>query len=114
MRRPVLQFLLRQRPQLPSSSTTTLRNVQHLRTSLQLRQCGSCAPPAEQSTPAPPKTANPNAPPPDHRTIATAQQLLITSPASPGSPLFLPNGTHIYNKLVAFLRSQYAVYGFQE
>lgn len=111
MRRPVLQFLLRQRPQSPSA--TTLRNVQRLRTSLQLRQCGSCAPPAEQSTPAPPKSASSNVPP-DHRTIATAQQLLITSPASPGSPLFLPNGTHIYNKLVAFLRSQYAVYGFQE
>lgn len=53
-------------------------------------------------------------PPPDHRVIATAQQLLSTSVYSPGSPLFLPHGTRIYNKLVEFLRSQYARYGFQE
>lgn len=51
---------------------------------------------------------------PDHRTIATAQQLLTTTHYSPGSPLFLPHGTRIYNKLVDFLRSQYALHGFQE
>lgn len=52
--------------------------------------------------------------PPDHRVIATTQQLLITSPYSPGSPLFLPHGTRIYNKLIAFLRAQYAAYGYDE
>lgn len=52
--------------------------------------------------------------PPDHRTIATAQQLLTTTHYSPGSPLFLPHGTRIYTKLVDFLRSQYALHGFQE
>ena len=43
-----------------------------------------------------------------------AQQLFVTTPFSPGSPLFPPRGAHIYNKLVQFLRSQYALYGFQE
>ncbi|KAA8904542.1 hypothetical protein FN846DRAFT_779611 [Sphaerosporella brunnea] len=81
----------------------------------QIRSCGSCAP----ADPAPPvsskepglSAANLQ---PDHRTIATAQQLLTNSIYSPGSPLFLPHGTRIYNKLVEFLRSQYALHGFQE
>jgi threonyl-tRNA synthetase len=33
---------------------------------------------------------------------------------SPGSPLFHPNGTHILNKLIAFLRAQYRLFGFRE
>jgi threonyl-tRNA synthetase len=60
-----------------------------------------------------PKSSDANLPP-DHRTIATAQQLLTHSIYSPGSPFFLPHGTRIYNKLVEFLRSQYALHGFQE
>ncbi|KAI9785978.1 MAG: hypothetical protein M1839_008244 [Geoglossum umbratile] len=52
--------------------------------------------------------------PTDHRILATEQELFITSLYSPGSPLFLPNGAHIFNKLLSFLRAQYQQYGFQE
>ncbi|KLJ07278.1 threonyl-tRNA synthetase [Blastomyces silverae] len=52
--------------------------------------------------------------PADHRVVGTAQELFTTSPYSPGSPLFLPNGTHILNKLTSFLRAQYTQYGFRE
>ncbi|EEH34240.1 threonyl-tRNA synthetase [Paracoccidioides lutzii Pb01] len=52
--------------------------------------------------------------PADHRVVGTAQDLFTTSVYSPGSPLFLPNGTHILNKLTSFLRAQYAQYGFRE
>ncbi|KAJ5819118.1 hypothetical protein N7474_004709 [Penicillium riverlandense] len=53
-------------------------------------------------------------PPTDHRALGTAQELFTSSVYSPGSPLFLPNGTHIINKLVSFLRIQYLQYGFRE
>ncbi|KAL6876772.1 class II aaRS and biotin synthetase [Trichoderma novae-zelandiae] len=38
----------------------------------------------------------------------------MTSVYSPGSPIFLPNGARIFNRLVDFLRKQYVRYGFQE
>ncbi|KAL4994547.1 hypothetical protein BDV10DRAFT_176580 [Aspergillus recurvatus] len=50
----------------------------------------------------------------DYRALGTAQDLFTTSIYSPGSPLFLPNGTHIINKLISFLRAQYLQYGFRE
>ena len=50
----------------------------------------------------------------DHRALATAQKLFTSSPYAPGSPLFLPNGTHVINKLISFLRAQYRQYGFRE
>ncbi|EED21399.1 threonyl-tRNA synthetase [Talaromyces stipitatus ATCC 10500] len=50
----------------------------------------------------------------DHRVLGTAQELFTSSSYSPGSPLFLPNGTHIINKLIGFLRAQYRQYGFRE
>jgi threonyl-tRNA synthetase len=50
----------------------------------------------------------------DHRTLGVAQDLFTTSLYSPGSPLFLPNGSHILNKLLSFLRAQYRQYGFRE
>ncbi|EGC44138.1 threonyl-tRNA synthetase [Histoplasma capsulatum var. duboisii H88] len=53
-------------------------------------------------------------PPADHRVVGTEQELFVTSQYSPGSPLFLPNGTHILNKLTSFLRAQYTKYGFLE
>lgn len=49
-----------------------------------------------------------------HHELATKQQLYTTSPLSPGSPLFLPHGTRIFNKLLDFLRAQYALYGYEE
>ena len=51
---------------------------------------------------------------PDHRTIGTAQNLFMTHSSSPGAPFFQPDGTHIFNKLAAFLRAQYPAFGFRE
>lgn len=59
-------------------------------------------------------TKNPPIPPADHRQIGIEQELFTTSIYSPGSPLFLPNGTKIFNKLTDFLRAQYEQFGFQE
>ena len=76
-----------------------------------------------QSRPHPTDTTNPlsssksgrtGGSPPDHRLLAAAQDLLITHPVSPGSPLFLPHGSRIFNKLTSFIRSQYALYGYDE
>lgn len=52
--------------------------------------------------------------PPDHRKLGLQQELFITSTYSPGSPIFLPNGAKIFNRLVDFLRKQYVRYGFEE
>ncbi|KAJ5091163.1 hypothetical protein NUU61_006033 [Penicillium alfredii] len=53
-------------------------------------------------------------PPTDHRALGTTQELFTSSVYSPGSPLFLPKGTHVINKLLSFLRTQYLQYGFRE
>lgn len=98
-------------------SSAVLRPFRNSLLSSQARNCVSCEL-VEHQRQAPPAPANQSGAskglPPDHRTIATAQQLLTTSHYSPGSPLFLPHGTRIYNKLIEFLRSQYVVHGFQE
>ncbi|KAK6520112.1 hypothetical protein TWF506_000399 [Arthrobotrys conoides] len=60
--------------------------------------------------PQPPKNVNKTL----HHTIATQTGLYSTLPYSPGSPFFLPHGTRIFNRLIEFLRAQYALYGFQE
>lgn len=52
--------------------------------------------------------------PPDHRKLGTQQELFTNSVYSPGSPIFLPNGARIFNRLVDFLRKQYVRYGFEE
>lgn len=52
--------------------------------------------------------------PPDHRAIGTAQSLFTTHLSSPGAPFFQPDGTHIFQKLVSFLRAQYPSFGFSE
>ncbi|OHW93278.1 threonyl-tRNA synthetase [Colletotrichum incanum] len=51
---------------------------------------------------------------PDHRKLGIQQELFTTSVYSPGSPIFLPNGTRVFNRLVDFLRRQYVYYGFDE
>lgn len=53
-------------------------------------------------------------PPADHRELAVQQELFRTSVYSPGSPLFLPNGADMLNKLSACLRAQYPQFGFRE
>lgn len=57
---------------------------------------------------------NPPKPSTDHRTLAETHDLFITSPYSPGSPLLLPNGAYVFQKLQAFLRAQYPQFGFEE
>lgn len=42
------------------------------------------------------------------------QELFTTSIYSPGSPIFLPAGARIFNRLVEYLRKKYVKYGFQE
>jgi threonyl-tRNA synthetase len=61
-----------------------------------------------------PITADPPTPPTDHRALAQTHNLFITSPYSPGSPLILPNGAYVFQKLQAFLRAQYPQFGFNE
>jgi threonyl-tRNA synthetase len=67
------------------------------------RACSSC-----------PTAQIPPKPPADHRQLGVHQELFTTSIYSPGSPILLPNGTKIFNRLVEFLRKQYIRYGFQE
>ncbi|XP_054287793.1 threonine--tRNA ligase 1, cytoplasmic-like [Macrosteles quadrilineatus] len=50
----------------------------------------------------------------DHRSIGRNQELFFFDEMSPGSPFFLPKGTHIFNKLVNFMKSEYCKRGFKE
>jgi threonyl-tRNA synthetase len=70
--------------------------------------------PADQNAQLNPTTSNLPTPPTDHRTLAQSHELFITSPYSPGSPLLLPNGAYVFQKLQSFLRAQYPQFGFQE
>ena len=58
------------------------------------------------------KLTKPDAP--DHRALGTELSLFIGDTSSPGSPLFQPDGAHIFQKLQAFLRAQYPSFGFRE
>ena len=58
--------------------------------------------------------SDPPTPPTDHRSLAQTHNLFITSPYSPGSPLLLPNGAYVFQRLQSFLRAQYPQFGFQE
>ena len=74
----------------------------------------SCSCSAPQNAQLNTTTGAPPAPPTDHRTLAQTHNLFITSPYSPGSPLILPNGAYVFQKLQSFLRAQYPQFGFQE
>ena len=74
----------------------------------QHRLCSSC------DTAHGPANAEAKPPAPDHRALGLQQELFMTSVYSPGSPILLPNGARIFNRLVDFLRKQYVQYGFQE
>lgn len=84
--------------------------------------CSACVARRYQSTASSSKSKNKQQPqqqqpkiePPDHRKLGVQQELFINSPYSPGSPIFLPNGTRVFNRLVDFLRKQYVRYGFEE
>ncbi|KAF1835691.1 class II aaRS and biotin synthetase [Decorospora gaudefroyi] len=92
---------------------------------LVVRSCSCSASPQSQhtvivSSEAPanaqlnPTTSDLSPPPTDHRTLAQTHNLFVTSPYSPGSPLILPNGAYVFQKLQAFLRAQYPQFGFRE
>ncbi|KAB8071982.1 hypothetical protein BDV29DRAFT_178284 [Aspergillus leporis] len=76
--------------------------------STSIRPCSCSDPHSGQSL------SQSSSPSPDYRAVGTSQDLFTTSVYSPGSPLFLPNGTHVINKLISFLRTQYLQYGFRE
>lgn len=50
----------------------------------------------------------------DHRKIGTEMDLFFFHKYSAGSCFWLPEGAHIYNKLIDFLRSEYRKRGFLE
>lgn len=50
----------------------------------------------------------------NYRATGSPHGLYTLHASSPGSPLFHPFGTHILQKLQAFLRAQYPSYGFEE
>ncbi|EAW07230.1 threonine--tRNA ligase MST1 [Aspergillus clavatus NRRL 1] len=92
------------------SSRWPVTRAQWLSTTV-ARPCSCSDPQPEQpqprTSPSTPSTT-------DYRALGTAQDLFTTSVYSPGSPLFLPNGTHVINRLISFLRTQYLQYGFRE
>ncbi|KAI1338090.1 threonyl-tRNA synthetase [Xylariaceae sp. FL0016] len=50
----------------------------------------------------------------DHRKLGKDQELYFFSDLSPGSAMWLPHGTRIYNTLLDYLRQQYWKRGYQE
>jgi len=50
----------------------------------------------------------------DHRRLGVQLELFHLDPLSPGSPFWLPKGMTVYNGLIAFVRSLYPKYGYQE
>ena len=50
----------------------------------------------------------------DHRKIGREMELFFFHKYSPGSCFWLPDGAHIYNKLMEFLREEYRRRGFRE
>ncbi|EPR79475.1 Threonyl-tRNA synthetase [Spraguea lophii 42_110] len=50
----------------------------------------------------------------DHRKLGVAQNMFFFNDLAPGSCFFLPDGAHIYNKLMEFLRTEYLKRGYEE
>ncbi|KAI8933863.1 hypothetical protein NX059_009561 [Plenodomus lindquistii] len=100
------------------SQLTHLCTSRHAR--IAIRSCSCSAPGQHQhqlKTPVGRVTnasLDPPKPPTDHRALAETHNLFITSPYSPGSPLLLPNGAYVFQKLQSFLRAQYPQFGFHE
>lgn len=49
-----------------------------------------------------------------HQQIGIERRLFMFDETSPGSCFFLPDGAHVYNKLIDFLKNEYKKRGFQE
>ncbi|EGW31902.1 uncharacterized protein SPAPADRAFT_61003 [Spathaspora passalidarum NRRL Y-27907] len=50
----------------------------------------------------------------DHRKIGREQELFLFNEMSPGSAMWLPHGTRIYNTLCDMLRKEYRLRGYEE
>jgi len=50
----------------------------------------------------------------DHRKLGKELNLVSFHPEAPASPFFHPKGASLYNRLVDYVREQYAVYGYDE
>lgn len=50
----------------------------------------------------------------DHRELGKKQELFFFHPLSPGSCFFLPHGTRITKKLIAFIQTEYEKRGYSE
>lgn len=50
----------------------------------------------------------------DHRKLGRELDLFLFDEHAPAMPMFLPRGAFVYNKLIAYLRSLYAEYGYEE
>ena len=50
----------------------------------------------------------------DHRRLGQELDLFTFDPVAPGSPFFHPKGAFVYNRLVAYVRSLYDKYGYDE
>ncbi|CAK7243170.1 MAG: threonyl-tRNA synthetase [Sporothrix thermara] len=99
----------------PATNTTTPSIPRPRRTAVGTACCRTYC--SSHGAPQPPPAAAAGSNervPPDHRELGVQQELFTTSIYSPGSPIFLPNGARIFNRLVDFLRKQYVRYGFQE
>lgn len=121
--RQQLGLLLRQRAWLRGPYIRKNRGQLRWLFSTPSRNCSCSEAQANQSTTSSTTTtATPDAhsnressaPASDYRALGTHQDLFTSSLYSPGSPLFHPNGAHIVNKLISFLRTQYLQYGFRE
>jgi len=101
---------------LQSSLRLTPRAFRPTRATFHHEYCSSCeVRESQKDTKIKAKAVvDPLIPPADHRQLGIQQGLFTTSIYSPGSPLFLPNGARIFNKLVEFLRAQYTYFGFDE
>ena len=50
----------------------------------------------------------------DHRKVATAHDLVLWHPLSPGSAFMMPAGARVYNELIQFMRELYWEHEFDE
>ncbi|RMJ24561.1 threonyl-trna synthetase [Aspergillus sp. HF37] len=113
LRPPLRQFLFSRRP---GGFNVALQSGSRPRwlSSTSTRSCSCSNPQSDQHSAASESSTQPSAPASSYRALGNLHELYTTSVYSPGSPLFLPNGAHLVNKLIAFLRTQYLQYGFRE
>ncbi|KAL8923823.1 MAG: hypothetical protein Q9208_004384 [Pyrenodesmia sp. 3 TL-2023] len=90
------------------------RVIRYFSDSLPRSLCPSCVKSSHHELPAKEANRNGRGESKTQRAVAFSHELFTLDRSSPGSPIFQPFGTHIFQKLQAFLRAQYPSYGFQE